>query len=340
MPRNPFVHTLSTLCSVLDAYSSVLFLADASTSKDGGNICYRMAGKFSLGDSIDTLAVIEPGKGLVGWIAKNDAPLLVSNFDQRKNNLGYYLENEEQHIKAFMGCALPDGLGVLCVDSKRQYSFSEKDQKLLQLFAQLFAEQSATIWRDESCQLTLRYYAALKNVYALRNDHSRWGEFLQKFLKLMVAATGCNYGVFCSNGPRIEQYSVEGETYPLVIKPHVPTPPPPIQGGTIGWVFREGRAVYSNSPSGRPESSLFGKTVTTPPFYTIMAIPIILQRKTRGVLCLAKEAPIEIDEGLRDFTRMVSEYLALFLENLYVKCRLRDASAAIAQQDDKQHREK
>ena len=329
MPSTLYTHTLGTLCSVLDAYSAVLFLADAPVAKDG-SAKYRMVGKFSLGDQIDTTAIIEPGKGLVGWIAKNDAPLFVPNFDQRQNNLGYYLNNEEQHIKAFMGCALPGGMGVLCVDSKRQYFFSEKDQKLLQLFAQLFTEQSASILHGKSSQLTLRHYTALKRVYTLRREHSRWGEFLQKFLELTVAATDCSYGVFCSNGPRIDQYGIEGETAPLVVKPRIPTPPPPMQGGIVGWVFRNGQPLYSNPQSSMPESSLFGKNVVTPQFHTIMALPIIIQKKTRGVLCLAKEIPLEISEETRDFTRMASEHLALFLENIYIKCRLRDVSLAAA----------
>ena len=180
MRRSSFSRVLDILCSVLDAYSAVLFLADEDDK--GGEKKYRIAARFSLGDSIDPAAVIEPGKGLVGWIIKNHEPLLVPNFDQRKNHLGYYRDNEELRIKAFMGCALPGGIGALCVDSKRQYSFSEKDQKLLHLFADLLAELFASAGEEVGRSATMRHYAALKTVYALRRQHSRWGDFLRCFL--------------------------------------------------------------------------------------------------------------------------------------------------------------
>lgn len=326
MSRNVYSHTLGTLCSVLDAYSAVLFLAEPARN---GPV-YRLAGKFSLGDFVEPDALVEPGKGLVGWIAKNNAPLLVPNFDQRKNYLGYYRESEELRIKAFMGCALPDSMGVLCVDSKRQYSFSDKDQKLLHLFAQLIAEQSASDGRGKSLDVTVTYYNALKNVYTLRRRHSRWAEFLHEFLNLMALTTGCDYGVFCYHDVGNGEYVVEGETSPLVWKPRTPAPAFSVNGGTIGWVCRNGEPLFSNAPGGMPESSLFGKGGATPQFQTVMALPLIVQRKTRGILCLAKEQRLEITQETRDFMRMASEHLALFLENLYVKCRLRDVSEEAA----------
>jgi hypothetical protein len=61
-----------------------------------------------------------------------------------------------------------------------------------------------------------------------------------------------------------------------------------------------------------------------PHFSAVMAYPLQIQRKTRGVLCLGHDAPADIDGVTKDFVCMASEHLALFLENLYVKCRLRD----------------
>lgn len=336
MSRNAYAHTLGTLCSVLDAYSSVLFLADSSS---GGNPVFHLAAQFSLGDCINPDASIESGKGLVGWIAKNNTPLLVPNFDQRKNYLGYYKENEELCIKAFMGCALPDGMGVLCVDSKRQYSFSDKDQKLLTLFAQLIAEQSASAGRGRSREAAMSCYTALKNMYTLRRRYSRWAEFLREYLSLVVATTRCDYGVFCYYDQTGGQYVIEGETSPLAWKTHAQAPAFPATSGIIGWVCRNGEPVFSNAhaPGGMPESSLFGRGVSTPQYQTIMALPLIIQRKTRGVLCLAKAQPLDIDGEMWDFVRMAAEHLTLFLESLYLKCRLRDLSEAAAQLREKQN---
>ncbi|MPN43268.1 hypothetical protein SDC9_190827 [bioreactor metagenome] len=124
---------------------------------------------------------------------------------------------------------------------------------------------------------------------------------------------------------------MEGENTPVAGKSKSRASVFSVNGGAIGWVCRNGEAIFSNSPRGMPESSLFGRGVTTPQFQTVMALPIRMQKKTRGVLCLAKEAPLELTGEMRDFLFMASEHLSLFLENLYIKCRLRDLSFTLAE---------
>ncbi len=330
MRQTSFTRILGILCSVLDAYSAVLFLKEDGKE----DAAHSLVASFSLGDNVEPATVVQPGKGLVGWIIRNGEPLLVPNFDQRQNHLGYYRDNEEQRIKAFMGCALPEGRGALCVDSKRQYSFSEKDQKLLHLFAGLLDSLCAEATLDEGQQAALRYHQALKTVYSLRREHSRWGEFLRQFLLLMAATSGCGYSVFCVTDPSGEEYLVEGENSPLLLGKGKKAASFPLTSGAIGWVFRNDVPLFSGGAAGLPEASLFGKGAALPHFQTIMALPLIIQRKTRGVLCLANDTPLPLTEELKEFTRMASEHLALFLENLYVKCRLRDVCQTMAREPE------
>lgn len=331
MRQTSFTRILGILCSVLDAYSAVLFLKEDSKEGTG----HKLVASFSLGDKIEPSTVVQPGRGLVGWIIRNGEPLLVPNFDQRQNHLGYYRDNEEQRIKAFMGCALPEGRGALCIDSKRQYSFSEKDQKLLHLFAGLLAELSAGAALEENQHAILRYHKALKTVYTLRREHSRWGEFLQQFLALMAATCDCGYGVFCVTSPSGDEYIIEGENTPVLCKGKA-APSFSLTSGAIGWVFRNDAPLFSGGVGGLPEASLFGKGVAVPHFQTIIALPLVIQRKTKGVLCLANDTPIPLTEELKEFTGMASEHLALFLENLYVKCRLRDVCQSMARAPEQQ----
>lgn len=318
---------LGILCSVLDAYSAVLFFPDREIPGSGedrnGQIHY-IASAFSLGNKLDYSADINEGRGLVGWILRTREPLLVANFDQRQNYLGYYTGNEEHSIKAFMGCALPDGNGALCVDSKRQYSFSEKDQKMLHLFADLIAHLQTDDSGREEKRLKLTYYAALRTIYALRHQYSRWAEFLRHFLDLMATMTGFSYCILCTRDSGGESYSVEGENTPLLLKAGQKPPSFPMTHGVVGWVFRNSTQICSDGADGSPETMLAGKDPDIPPFQTVFALPLVIQRKTRGVLCLAHDVPQEIGSTTQDFVRMAAEHLSLFLENLYVKCRLRD----------------
>lgn len=322
MQHSSYDRILGILCSVLDAYSAVLFLP-AKHARGEKAVPHYIASAFSLGDKLDHNADMVEGKGLVGWILRNGEPLLVANFDQRQNHLGYYLDNEEQSIKAFMGCALAGGLGALCVDSKRQYSFSEKDQKMLHLFAGLIAQLEAETGGREERRGTLKYYAALRTVYALRHQYSRWAEFLRHFLDLMATMTGFSYSLLCTRDSGGESYSVEGENTPLLLGRGT-VPSYPMSHGIVGWVFRNGSRVRSDGPEGSPETPLVGDGSDLPAFQTVLALPLIIQRKTRGVLCLAHDVPIEITQATEEFARMAAEHLSLFLENLYIKYRLRD----------------
>jgi signal transduction protein with GAF and PtsI domain len=323
MQNTTYDRILGILCSVLDAYSAVLFLPLYPVEDDKAPV-YYLVSAFSLGDKLDYNADILEGRGLVGWILRNNEPLRVDNFDQRRNHLGYYSDNEEHSIKAFMGCALPGSNGALCVDSKRQYSFSEKDQKMLHLFADLLAQLEAESGGNEEKKHMLKYYAALRTVYALRRQYSRWAEFLRHFLDLMATMTGFAYCVLCTRDPEGESYSIEGENTALMQSQGNSGPSFPMTHGIVGWVFRNGTQVCSDGPEGSPETLFVGKGTDIPHFQTVLALPLIIQRKTRGVLCLAHDLPMKINGATQDFARMASEHLALFLENLYVKCRLRD----------------
>lgn len=324
MDHSSYERVLGILCSVLESYTAVLFLPEDTSGSD----VYTLEASFSLGQKVNHHAELREGQGLVGWIIRNQSSLLVPNFDQRRNFLGYYNDHEEQNIKAFMGCALPGRRGVLCVDSKRQYSFAEKEQKLLQLFAELLAEIYDSERQAVSQSQALRYYAALRIIYVLRREHSRWSDFLHSFLDIVSKSSGYEYTALCTLGPDGTFFNVEGENYTLFCTDKQQEEYP-LSSGMVGWVFRNGTLLSSGGPDGAPEAPLLGRGSSKANFQSLLAIPLIIQRKVRGVLCLASEAPLDTGSEVQEFARMAAEHLSLFLENLFVKCRLRDLHQSI-----------
>lgn len=311
-----YTSVLALVCSVFDAYSALLFLPGADNRED----CH-LAGYFSLGDAVDKNVHIMPGKGLAGWILRNRQPLLVPNFDQRQSNLGYYAGGEEAHIKAFMGCPVPGG-GILCVDSKRQYSFSDKDHKILQLFAELISRQ-----QDNAQQASLRdipqYFAQLGVIQGLRFRHKRWPVFLKHFLRAVVETSGFDYCAFASIDPSGESYSVEGESARLLLESDTPLRLS-LSSGLAGWVLRDERqGVFIEGTDGGTTATLFGKLPDVPDFEAIICLPVCINKSARGVLCLGHTSPRALDEALRSFVHLCVDHLALFLENIYLKNRLR-----------------
>ena len=305
--------TLTIICSVFDAYSAVLFLPESEGE-------HKLASFFSLGDRILSPEEADPGKGLAGWIARNRRPLLVPNFDQSKSRLGYYQSDEEKNIKAFMGCPVPGG-GVLCVDSKRQYSFSDKDHKILQLFSELIGQQQRS-GMDSPVGDIPRYFAQLGIIQELRFRYKRWPAFLEHFLRTVREAAGFDYCAFASCDAECQTYTIEGETAPLMLDGQN-SASLPVNSGIVGWVFRNEQPVFSETAGDAPSAAPFGKAGDVSSFQTVMCLPVAIDRVTRGVICLAHTTVLPMPEVMRSFVRQATDHLALFLENLYLKNRLR-----------------
>lgn len=315
-PESLYKHVLALVCSVFDAYSAVLFLPE----EDGKR--HRLAASFSLGKNIHQDAVAMPGQGLVGVIIQNREPLLPTDFDLSRVNLGYYDPDSEEHIKAFMGYPIPTG-GVLCVDSKRQYSFSEKDFKILQLFAELIAKQQGC-GSDDALGNIPRYFAALGIIQDLRFRYKRWPVFLKNFLRAIAEASRFDYCAFATLQEDGVEYHIESESVPVLLA-NGQILSVPVRYGITGRVFQEESPLYVEEGGFSPSSGLFGPLEDMPEFPAAICMPVMVNKACRGVLCLAHSEIREPDESLRAFLRQAVDHLGLFLENIYLKNRLRES---------------
>jgi GAF domain-containing protein len=116
------------MSNCLEAYTAAVFVWDDRSK------LFSLRAFHSLSKQIitNTQFSLENG-GLIGWVLKNKQPLSVDHFDRDTKTLPYYRGDE--NIKSFLALPLKNSTGVLCVDSKRQYVFTSKDQKLLSSFA-------------------------------------------------------------------------------------------------------------------------------------------------------------------------------------------------------------
>ncbi|HKK32379.1 MAG TPA: GAF domain-containing protein [Desulfomicrobiaceae bacterium] len=322
---------LAIVSNIFDAYTTVLFW-------ESGKSRYELCSSFSLGDNVINGTLIEPGQGLVGWVLRHDKPLLVKSVEEKKNFLGYYEPGSENKIKAFLGVPLPDGKGVLCVDSKKTYSFSTKDQKILGQFAEFIGSLQRDFSRVGLSRQEHRFYTCLKLIHLLREETPRWGVFLDRFLALLSEYSGFQYCFLAARDERGWGYSVEGSSRRLFGRQELEAGKFPIGSGVVGWIFKHNQAVFSEELEFRPAgTSVFGKDIDAPPVKTVMAFPLRVHRVTRGVLVFADAGNIHLSSEMRTFGQMIAEHLALFLENLYLKNRLNQQSGLRAPGASSQH---
>ena len=310
-------HLLGIVANSFDAYSAVLFLPD-----DEGIL--RMATHFSLGDDVAVGATVVPGKGLVGWILRNDQPLLVNNFELQTESLGYYSGRSESAVKSFMGCPLRDGQGIVCVDSKKSYSFSTKDQKILHQFAEFISKLQMDSCRQETNRQDFVYYQALRELQELRQRYPLWSSYLNHFLQILNRTTRINHVALAARDEYGQNFFIEGWTGDFPINQRSKNEKYPFGSGLVGWVFKNEKSVFSaDAESGHTGSTLFGKDVIGGlALHTVICLPLSVHKRTRAVLILGDEAPREIADELRYFLQLVTEYLEFFLENLYLKNQL------------------
>ncbi|MFW5836787.1 MAG: GAF domain-containing protein [Desulfovibrionaceae bacterium] len=325
---------LGIVLNVFHAHTVALFLRSGSR--------FPLAGHMSLSGSVDPEATIRGAESLCGWILENAKPLLLNNFDSKRGQLGYYASNEEAHIKAFMGIPIGEGEGVLCLDSKRTYSFSTRDQKILAQFADLIS----SVWLEMRClsrDLTRKsYFTGVKALQGLHQEHPRWPDYLRRVLDLLAESSGFSHAFLAVQEESPSWFVVEDANRPLVESGRKPSPRRfPVGQGLVGWIFREGSGlVLDGSDSRQSHTTLLGKDASTPAFKTAVCEPLFVNRKVTAVLGVASEEPGLVSPDLRDFLRMGAQHLSLFLENLSLKCRMASQAKAAKPTDGpgKQHR--
>lgn len=303
---------LGILCTVFEAYSAVLFLPEENGRR------FYLAASFSLGDSIPAELSVSPGEGLVGWILTNQKQLLVTPFEHGMGALCYYPAGEAG-IKSFMGFPLPTG-GAVCVDSKRQYSFSEKDCKILQLFANLLSRLQRVGGSEVGGDIP-RYFTELSLIQDLRIRHSGWSAYLRDYLDIMDRTTGFDYCVFASGIEGEDYLVIEGESAPLFLNGGKPRRIP-LSSGLVSWVFSNAQPVFVEDGLADP-AAIFGPLQEMPAFQCVVCMPVIVNRNVRAVLCMASEQPRPLEGDLRAFIRQALDCLTLHLENIYLKDRLK-----------------
>ncbi len=222
------------LSNCLDAYTAAVFVWDAQSK------LFTLKAFHSLSKHIvPHVQFSQEDGGLVGWVAKSNRPLTVDHFDRDTRTLPYY--QEEENIKSFSAVPLGKRRGVLCIDSKRQYVFTNKDQKLLSGFATVIGNAlGAEV--DSQRQLLLRQLLTLwHRADALPADTDDPVPYLTRLLD-----SACPY--LEVDGGVVAVPVKEGEfLQPVALSGSVPTPllesSRPVNQGIMGWIFQNRKSL-------------------------------------------------------------------------------------------------
>ena len=281
--------------NVMDAFTAACFLLD--DERKG----LRLEAYQSLSSHIAPDAWIEVGQGLVGWVAKEEKPLNVGSFRHKATTLQFYASDEE--IKSFMAVPIKGSAleGVLSVDSKTQYVFTDK---MLKILAGL-ADQVARLLQD---QRTVRSSGRVALQLDLLEEYARRLNLAVELQAL--AEAGCavdrrlvDYDgiALCLRLHDLRGYEVcwqEGYEEGSLLER-----PVSLERSLVGWVIANRQPLRLNrvADSGRL-SHLFSPDAPRIGFRFFLGVPLLVEGRALGALALS--AMREIEYGQQDATML------------------------------------
>jgi signal transduction protein with GAF and PtsI domain len=164
LPDHGLKELIQLIGNVTEAFTTALFLFDPVQNK------LNLRCVQSLSQHINHQTSLSIGDSLIGWVAKNQRPVNIAQFDRDTRNLKFYLRDEK--IKSFLAVPLGE-VGVLCIDSKRNYVFTDKDQKILQNFALLALQilrDQAIIEKEKQQSHILEFFNHINSLSKQKQD--------------------------------------------------------------------------------------------------------------------------------------------------------------------------
>jgi len=222
------------LSNCLDAYTSAVFIWDDRSK------LLTLRAFHSLSKHLISKVQFSPEDGgLVGWVAKNNQPLTVDHFDRDSRILPYY--GSEENIKTFLAVPLHGRRGVICVDSKRQYVFTNKDQKLLSGFATV-AANALSAEREIAHHLRQRQLLTMwRRADAMPADTDDPAPYLTRLLDSVCPYLQADAGLVAvpiKDGVSLQPVAVSGSLPATLFGKAYP-----VDQGIIGWIYQNRKAL-------------------------------------------------------------------------------------------------
>ncbi|MEW6218970.1 MAG: GAF domain-containing protein [Thermodesulfobacteriota bacterium] len=225
---------MGLVTNVMEAFTVALFLPRPGAEG------LSLHAFHSFSRQIDPEVVIQPGEGMVGWVFREQRPMLVNSFERSTTTLKFYQADEG--IKSFLAVPLPDRRGVLCADSKKSYLFTERNEKVFGQLAWALAEILRLEEETAALASCRQFLGLLQSVDTIVRGGGLDGEErLRQGLLALLRATAAGSLFYVVPGQRILRIFAEGKAGHeefLSISPRVFE-----NEGLVGWVINKRRIL-------------------------------------------------------------------------------------------------
>ncbi len=266
----------------------------------------------SFATSFDNSRVIPIDGTLPGWVIKHNEPLIIPNFDKDEGTLGYYGADED--IKSFMGYPM-ETYGVVVVDSKKKWVFTDKEKKILSSFVSVVHEEIKKEKRFRDMEAKNEELGVERKILNLFSDLNFSHITVKELFKELLDLSGAD---FCftaieKNGKILvkDMYGIDDETYIMKVCP---------SGNSIASLVVEGERellLPHNSGFLREKPLFFpGETIKAKQLF---AFPLSTYDMTIGVTGFVSAGQRHLREESIALLRNVSALLSLYYSSLWMR---------------------
>ncbi|HEY3275945.1 MAG TPA: GAF domain-containing protein [Syntrophorhabdaceae bacterium] len=249
---------------------------------------------------------------LPGWAVKHGEPLIIPNFDKDEDILGYYGSREE--IKSFMAYPLA-GDGVIVVDSKKKYVFTDKEKKILGSFAAMIHEEMEREKNSREFEERVEELHGEKRIISLFSELNAAKISAKDIMKEVLTLSGADFAfVGMERNGRIFIYDIFGIARGDYLKKEC------LPGGSIASMVMEGggELLLPHNSGYLKERPLFfpGEPIKARQFF---GFPLMAEDIIVGVMGFGSRSDIQLKEGAIGLLRIVSSLLSLYYAYLWMQ---------------------
>ncbi|MDR2018384.1 MAG: GAF domain-containing protein [Syntrophobacterales bacterium] len=300
-------HISQLIFNVYEAFTVALFLKEKEMLKCASSVTF--ATSFSKSRAIPVEST------LPGWALKHNEPLIIPNFDKDEATLGYY--GAKENIKSFMTYPVETD-GVIVVDSKKKYVFTDREKKILGSFASIMHKEIEREKRFQDMEDRIEDLAAEKRIMGMFSDLNAAKISARSIMSEALALSGADFCfVGMEKGGRIFIYDACGIAAKEYVKKECP-----LRESIVSLVMEGGGELLLPHNSGYlREKPLFfaGESVRTRQFF---GFPLMVEDFIVGVMGFGSLSDLSLKEGSIALLRNVSSLLSLHYAYLWMRDHL------------------
>lgn len=316
MQPNIYQSLVNLLSNILEAYTTAFFIVDSKNRQ------LNLAAVQSLSKHVpDNVSLPMEQSGILSQVYKSGQIIHLDKLPEvtteLSNTLPFYRAGES-HIKGLFAAPVGNSAGVIYVDTKYAWGFSDKQQKWIREIAALIHE----LFQREECLRQQESYTRILDFFYRLDRVALQGCALEEYCQCVVnecaQLLGVDYGFLAFRDGTAANYRLLAAT---------PKTPPNllnqsflIKRGLIGWAFENQKTLLI--PRLNPEAAdhfLFISGEALPHAGTLWGLPVRMSLGHSIVMAFLSAHTREWDKEEQFAVKHLYHFLHLLLEQFYFK---------------------